>query len=105
MENCLFELSVALMGTFFAIVALGVKYIMSSQKFKSFIADNELLAEIFKSVVKECVAKYSNLSDKKKEEVTKAYLKKEVHTYLGYSLNDQQLDQLFNAAKMAYKNR
>lgn len=105
MENILFELSVALVGTLFAIAALGVKYIMNSQKFKKFMDDNELLVEIFKSVVKEFVAKYPNLSDKKSEEVMKAYLKKEVHTYLGYSLNDKQLDQLFEAAKNAYKNR
>lgn len=105
MENFLFEISVALVGTLFAISALGVKYIMNNNDFKKFVSDNELLIELFKTILKRFVDKYPQYDPRNNEEIIKAYLRKEVRLYFKYNLTERQLDQLFDAAKKAYKNR
>lgn len=93
------------MGTFFAIVALGVKKLMSRNDFKKFVEDNELLIELFKTVVVEFIKKYPKLDPRKNEYVLKSYLQKEVKLYFKNDLTDKQLDRLFDAAKEAYKQR
>lgn len=101
MEEFLFELSVALVGTVTAIIALGVKKIMSNKKFTSFIKEQDLLAILFETAIQEVGRKHPHLSPSNYEAMLKVFLHKEVYKYFGYSLNDRQLEQLFKAAREA----
>lgn len=105
MEDILITLSVAVVGTIVSLILLGVKKLMNNKDFKKFVADNELMVEIFKSVLKEFVDKYPQYDPRNNEEVIKANLRREVRLYFKYELTDKQLDQLFQVAKDAYKNR
>lgn len=105
MEEILITLSVAVVGTIVSLILLGVKKLMNNKDFKKFVADNELLIELFKTVVIEFIKKYPQLDPRQNEDVLKAYLQKEVKQYFKYDLTDKQLDRLFNVAKDAYKQR
>lgn len=105
MEEIMITLSVSVVGTIVALICLGVKTLMKNKDFKKFAADNELLIELFKTVIVEFVKKYPNLDPRKNEDVLKAYLQKEVKLYFKYDLTNKQLDRLFEAAKDAYKQR
>lgn len=106
MEEFLFELSVALVGTvtavtigIIALIRSGVKKALNNKKFTGFIKEQDLLAILFETAIQEVGRKHPHLSPSNYEAMLKVFLHKEVHKYFGYSLNDRQLEQLFKAAR------